>query len=71
MITGVPVHVPSCAVSVSPSVVVPVIDGSALADGGAAVTIAVGSDVAATTAAAFAAVTSTRRVEPTSSAVAS
>ena len=66
-----PVHVPSSAVSVSPSRVVPLIDGSPVFDGAAAPIVGVGSEPASAEPAAFVAVTSTRIVPPTSSEVTS
>ena len=63
---GVPVHVPRSAVSVSPSRVVPEIDGDAVLTGGVAATRPVWVEVDVVDPAAFVAVTTTRTVEPTS-----
>jgi hypothetical protein len=62
----VPVHVPSVAVRVWPTSGVPLIAGSAVFTGGAAVTTAVWLLVAARLPPGFVAVTTTRIVEPTS-----
>ena len=63
---GVPVHVPWSAVSVCPSVGVPLIAGSPVANGAAALVGLVAVLVAGTAPAAFVAVTTSRSVAPTS-----
>jgi hypothetical protein len=66
-VTGaVPVQVPVVAVSVCPSCAVPEIVGNEVFAGATPVTTAVALDVAGVEPAAFAAVTTTRSVEPTS-----
>ena len=65
---GVPLHVPSAADSVWPSLAVPETTGSALFEGAAAATIAVGSLVADAEPPGPVAVTTTRSVLPTSAA---
>ncbi len=69
MIVGEPVHVPASAVSVSPSVGVPEIDGGTSLAGGIASTTALAGEVASTAPPAFVPVTTTRRREPMSAGV--
>ena len=64
-----PVHSPVSAVSVSPSRAVPEIDGRAVFAGGVGSTVAVAADDAVSRPPGFVAVTTTRIVWPTSSAV--
>jgi hypothetical protein len=66
----VPVHVPTSALSVCPTCVVPLIDGNTVFDGAtaAAVTTPVAADEADDEPALFEPVTTTRIVEPTSAA---
>ncbi len=66
-----PVHVPSVADSVSPSVAVPPIVGIAVFTGGVGATSSVAAEDASASPAAFVAVTVTRIVPPTSLAVSS
>jgi hypothetical protein len=68
VIVGVPVQVPVVAVRVSPSAAVPLIDGGTVLTGGVAVTTAVCALVVLALPAAFVAVTTMRKVEPTSPA---
>src|SRR5438094_380107 len=71
VITGVPVHVPSVSVSVSPSVVIPEIAGGAVSAGGiaTATTTALGVLAAEVEPTELVAVTTTTIVEPTSAEV--
>src|ERR687884_2385544 len=66
VIVGVPVHVPTDALSVWPSTAVPEITGGDVFAGGAGVATTVAAELELAEPAAFVAVTATRNVEPTS-----
>ena len=63
---GVPVQVPRAAVSVPPSRAVPEIVGAAVFSGATGATAVVGAECARRVPPSFVAVTTTRRVRPTS-----